>query len=180
MTEETFDNVCLRHPDTASNLGCGRCGDLICPQCMVQSPVGARCPDCASIGQAAIFRSTSTELSKTILYAIGGAVAFGFAFAVLVFIIWIIPFGHQVGGVVAAMVSGLGGVPVGEFVRRAGGYKLDSRLRIIAALTMFSAWVIGIAIATNLFGVWGGIFQNLMAFFGLGIGIYIAMNRVRP
>jgi hypothetical protein len=38
---------CARHPETETYLRCGRCGTPICPRCLVQTPVGARCPDCA-------------------------------------------------------------------------------------------------------------------------------------
>ncbi|MCI0809003.1 MAG: hypothetical protein J4N63_07605, partial [Chloroflexi bacterium] len=71
------------------------------------------------------------------------------------------------------------GAPVGEFVRRAGKYKLDSRLRTVAAITMFLVWVVGITIS-SLLGVWSGIFTNIIGYIGLGIGVYVAMNRVRP
>lgn len=37
---------CQRHPDTETYLRCSRCGAPICPRCLVQTPVGARCPDC--------------------------------------------------------------------------------------------------------------------------------------
>jgi hypothetical protein len=32
-----------------TGLLCGRCGTPICPRCLVQTPVGARCPDCANV-----------------------------------------------------------------------------------------------------------------------------------
>ncbi len=181
MTNDTFDNTCLRHPDILSNLRCGRCDALICPQCMVQSPVGARCPDCANIGQAPIFRATSGELAATIALSIGAAGIFGVAYALIIWVLWTLPLGHQVGNVAAALVIGLAGAPVGEFVRRAGKYKLDSRLRYVAALTMFLIWVVGFTLATStLLGVWTGVFLNIVAYIGLGVGIYVAMNRVRP
>jgi hypothetical protein len=28
---------------------CGRCETPICPRCLIQTPVGARCPDCANV-----------------------------------------------------------------------------------------------------------------------------------
>ena len=28
-------NYCARHPDTETNLRCGRCDTLVCPQCLV-------------------------------------------------------------------------------------------------------------------------------------------------
>ena len=179
MTDETFNNNCLRHPNVPSNLRCGRCGDLICPQCMIQSPVGARCPDCAIIGQAPIFRANSRELTTTIILSAVSALVFGTAYALIVWLLWNLPFNFQIGNVVASLIVGLAGVPVGEFVRKVGKYKLDNRLRYIAAFTMFFAWLIGINIAT-LLGLPGGLFTNIIALVGLAIGVYIAMNRVRP
>ena len=180
MTNDTFDSTCLRHPDTLSNLGCGRCGDLICPQCMVQSPVGARCPDCATIGRSPIFRATSVELTTTVALSMGAAVVFGTVYALAVWVLWNLPLNFQIGNVLASLLIGMGGAPVGEVVRRAGKFKLDSRLRIVAAFTMFMVWIIGIFIATSLLGVWDRIFYNIIGYIGLGIGVYVAMNRVRP
>jgi hypothetical protein len=40
---------CARHPQVETVLTCGRCGTPICPRCLVQTPVGARCPDCANV-----------------------------------------------------------------------------------------------------------------------------------
>lgn len=179
MTNEAFDSTCARHPDTASNLGCSRCGDLICPQCMVQSPVGARCPDCANIGQAPIFRSTPTEFSSAIVLSLVGALGFGIAYGILVWILWVLPLGFMIGNVAASFVIALAGSPIGEYVRRVGKYKLDARLRIVAAVTVLLTWMVGFTVAT-VFGVWNGVFLNIVAYIGLGVGIYVAMNRVRP
>ncbi len=179
MKNETLDNVCLRHTDTTSNLGCSRCGDLICPECLVQSPVGARCPDCATIGQAPIFRATPAELSAAITLSIAGAIGFGVIYGILVWVLWILPLGFMIGNVLASFIFALGAAPIGEYIRRVGKYKLDARLRIVAAFTMFIVWIIGFIIAST-FGVWNGLFLNIVAYIGLGIGIYVAMNRLRP
>src|SRR5919206_3470939 len=40
---------CASHPRVETYLRCGRCDRPICPQCLVQTPVGARCRDCARI-----------------------------------------------------------------------------------------------------------------------------------
>lgn len=39
--------TCYRHPDRETNVSCSRCGRPICPDCMYDSPVGMRCPECA-------------------------------------------------------------------------------------------------------------------------------------
>lgn len=38
--------VCYRHPDRETWLSCSRCGRPVCTQCVVEAPVGQRCPDC--------------------------------------------------------------------------------------------------------------------------------------
>lgn len=38
--------ACYRHPDRVAGVACQRCGRPICPQCMVQAPVGFQCPEC--------------------------------------------------------------------------------------------------------------------------------------
>ncbi len=38
---------CARHPNSETELACGRCETPICPQCAVMTDVGARCPTCA-------------------------------------------------------------------------------------------------------------------------------------
>jgi membrane associated rhomboid family serine protease len=41
-------NVCYRHPDRETAVSCSSCGRPICPDCMTPTPVGMRCPECAS------------------------------------------------------------------------------------------------------------------------------------
>jgi membrane associated rhomboid family serine protease len=38
--------TCYRHPNRETNVSCSRCGRPICPDCMYDSPVGMRCPEC--------------------------------------------------------------------------------------------------------------------------------------
>ena len=49
MTAAEDVTYCSRHPQVETALLCGRCGTPICPRCLVQTPVGARCPDCANV-----------------------------------------------------------------------------------------------------------------------------------
>ena len=41
-------DTCYRHPDRQTGVHCSNCGRPICPDCMTATPVGMRCPDCAS------------------------------------------------------------------------------------------------------------------------------------
>jgi hypothetical protein len=42
---------CARHPNVETYLRCGRCSTPICPRCLVQTPVGARCRECANVSR---------------------------------------------------------------------------------------------------------------------------------
>ena len=39
-------NTCYRHTDRETYINCARCGNFICPECMVSAPVGFQCVDC--------------------------------------------------------------------------------------------------------------------------------------
>ena len=40
--------TCYRHPGRETAVSCSNCGRPICPDCMTPTPVGMRCPECAS------------------------------------------------------------------------------------------------------------------------------------
>jgi membrane associated rhomboid family serine protease len=40
--------TCYRHPSRETGVSCSSCGRPICPDCMTTTPVGMRCPECAS------------------------------------------------------------------------------------------------------------------------------------
>ena len=40
--------TCYRHPNRETAVSCSSCGRPICPECMTPTPVGMRCPECAS------------------------------------------------------------------------------------------------------------------------------------
>lgn len=47
MTETETATTCYRHPDRETRVACSNCGRPICPDCMIPTPVGMRCPECA-------------------------------------------------------------------------------------------------------------------------------------
>lgn len=78
MSETISNDVdefpCVNHPGTLTALACGKCGVYICPRCMVFTPVGVRCRDCAQLRKLPQFDVSVTTL------AIAGGVGFGVAF----------------------------------------------------------------------------------------------------
>src|SRR5688572_5881248 len=66
---------CARHPGVETYLRCSRCDTPICPSCLVQTPVGARCRDCAGLRRLPTFHASKTLLVRAFLAAgVTGAV----------------------------------------------------------------------------------------------------------
>ena len=68
---------CATHPNVETNLRCGKCGKPICPKCMVQTPVGTRCRECARLNKAPTFRVSGWYYLRASGTALGLAVVVG-------------------------------------------------------------------------------------------------------
>jgi hypothetical protein len=78
MAEQTY---CKRHPDTATRLTCGNCGDAICPRCMVHAQVGVRCPDCGKAATLPTFQVSGLYLVRAVVAALTVGAVTGFIYA---------------------------------------------------------------------------------------------------
>src|SRR5581483_3983651 len=70
---------CARHPQVETALTCGRCGTPICPRCLVQTPVGARCPTCANVRRLPTVDIKPVFLARGFAAAVVAGVAVGVA-----------------------------------------------------------------------------------------------------
>ena len=68
---------CALHPDVETNLRCGKCEKPICPRCMVQTPVGARCKECARLYKLPTYTVSKKYYLRAAFTAVGMAVACG-------------------------------------------------------------------------------------------------------
>ena len=48
---------CYRHPDVETGVVCSRCDRGICPNCMINAPVGFQCPECVQSNAAPLVRT---------------------------------------------------------------------------------------------------------------------------
>jgi len=60
---------CATHPNVETELTCGRCGTPICPRCLVMTPVGARCRDCAQLRRIPTYEIKPTFLVRGVAAA---------------------------------------------------------------------------------------------------------------
>ena len=102
---ETF---CAYHPNRPATLRCNRCGNPICPQCAILTPVGYRCKSCIR-SQQRVFE-TARWYHFVIAFAVSallaglGSLLIGF---VGLFVILLAPLaGVAIGGILQRLLRG--------------------------------------------------------------------------
>ena len=156
---------CATHPDVETNLSCGKCGKPICPKCMVQTPVGARCRECANLKVLPQYAVSPNQYLRAIAVSIALAVSLGFAWG---FIWREVPFPYI--NIIFALALGY---IIGELTSRSANRKRGRWLQVIGGGGVVLSYIVA------LFSPWGLLFSfyDLIA---LALGIVIAASRLRP
>ena len=154
---------CKRHSEVETSVSCGRCGDPICPRCIVHAPVGVRCPDCGKSRPAPTFDVSTPFLMRGV--GAGLAVALG-AGLVISFISMLLrtPF-------LAALLIAALGYAVGESISVATNRKRGIRLRVVAVVSVLLGFMLITAVTQ-------GLTLNVFALLGAGAACYIAVSRL--
>ena len=162
---------CATHPTVETELACSRCGKGICPRCMVHTPVGARCRECAQVRRLPTYNVGATTMLRGALAAVIVGIGVGAIWAFFNIITYFF-FG---------VLAGLGiGYLIGESVSLSTNRRSGPPLQFIAVVGVLIAYFVRTG---ALFGVgdWG--FQDLRTDgFGLVvlvIGGLIAAGRLR-
>ena len=164
MVDLRAPTYCKRHPQTESYLGCSSCGDLICAQCMVQTPVGARCSDHGEAMRNPMTQTSNSEMTRSIIVGVGTSLGLHLLYVVMFSTLGTL-------GVVLAIFAPLAiGYFVGGAVYRSSGYTRNKNLAWVAAGSVFG----GFFVMTIIFG------PSSLGIFGVLIGGYMAYTRVRP
>lgn len=165
---------CAAHPDTETSLRCGKCGQPICPKCMVQTPVGARCRECARLNKPPTYRVSGPY------YLRAGGTALGVA--IITGLIW--GFVHHYLGGYSLIISVVFGYVVGYVVAEVTGLAINRKrgrwLAVIGAVAVIICFVTAGMVDFFRFGYFylGG-FMNLFTLVAVAVGIYFAVNRLR-
>jgi hypothetical protein len=133
--------ACKRHPANQTRLRCQSCDDPICPQCLVQTPVGQKCPTDAKLPRSSRAMGTPRQVGRAIGAAVGVAVVGGLALGFVV---------GLTGGFLSIIVSYFGGHGLGDVVRKAAEGNGAARFRTIA---MVGAGVMILVMWVSAFGI---------------------------
>ena len=156
-------NYCRKHPKVATNLRCNKCERFICPSCLVHTPVGGRCEQCANVRPLPTFDVGGAVLARGIAASLAIGTAGGVVF-------WLLsdPVLHRVPYLSMAAMIGLGYL-IGEGTSAAANRRRGRTLQYVAAAGFLTAY--GIIIAGSGFflsSIWGAL-----------IALYLATSKVR-
>jgi hypothetical protein len=160
---------CATHPDVETELRCGRCGKPICPRCLVQTPVGARCRQCAGLRRIPTYDVRPAYLVRGVAAAVAAGAALGGA--------WFLLVGRGRGGFAyVSLFLGLAiGYAIGETVSWATNRKRGAVLQGIAACGVVIAYFV-----RNLLGGSGPIaVDDIYGYVTVGLAIVVAIGRLR-
>jgi hypothetical protein len=103
--------TCYRHPSRETAVSCSDCGRPICPDCMVYSAVGIKCPECAKLPRSALVTLKPNRAARALLAAFLGGLGMAFGIVLL----------QGVGLFFALIMGYLIGIGMGELVLWASG-----------------------------------------------------------
>ena len=159
---------CATHPEIETNLKCGKCGKPICPKCMVQTPVGARCPDCARLYKLPTYRVSAKHYLRAVGTALGMAIVCG--------VVWgligsFVPFFF-----LNLLLAAGAGYAIGEVVSLSVNRKRGTGLATIAGIAVAISYLVSLLLP------WGlpfGLSFHFLDLLALALGIYVAVSRLR-
>ena len=158
---------CAKHPDVETNLACGKCGKPICPKCLVQTPVGMRCAECAGLKRLPTYQVTSRYYLKAIGVGIGIAIACGVAWWAINLIL---PFYF-----LQFFVGAGAGYAIGEVISLAVNRKRGTGLAVVSGICA----AFGFAVANVFSFLGGGITHVLLQLLVLVATVFMAVIRFR-
>ena len=164
QTSEYGLHRCAAHPEVETGLSCGRCGTYICPRCMVQTPVGARCNNCARVAK-------HPTLDVQPRYYIRASLAGGLT-AIAAGLVWGVLWGLPIPFLAWFLALGVGYV-VGEAISVASNRKRGTGLSVIAGVSM------ALAVAAAGFFPSASPISIIFWLVMVGGAYYMAINRVR-
>ena len=152
---------CATHPGVETNLRCSKCGKPICPKCLVQTPVGARCRDCAKLYKLPTYRVSAKYYLRAISTALGMAIVCGVVWGV---VRGFVPFFY-----LNLLLAPGAGYAIGEVVSFSVNRKRGTGLATIAGIAVAISYLVSLP-----FGLF-----HILDLLALALGIFVAVTRLR-
>ncbi len=166
---------CATHPNVETELACGKCGKPICPRCLVYTPVGTRCRECANVRKLPQYNISALFLLRALAAGVVAGAVLGVAWAFL--------FGFA-GGFFSLMAGLAVGYCVGEAISVATNRKVGVPLQAIAVVGVVVAFLVRDAVLLSSLRNFNVEFTDLLREDTFGwiatiVAAVVAMGRLR-
>jgi len=155
---------CAIHPEIETNLSCARCGKPICPKCLVETPVGAKCQDCAGLSKLPTYHVSTKYYLRAVVTGLVIAIICGLAWGR---IMGLVPFFY-----LNLLLAPGAGYVIGEVVSLSVNRKRGTGLAVVASIAMVISYL------ASIISPWGLGFR-LLDLLALALGVFVAVSRLR-
>jgi hypothetical protein len=169
---------CATHPEIETNLRCAKCGKPICPKCLVETPVGAKCRDCAGLSKLPTYHVSTTYYLRAVGTGLGMAITCGIVWSL---VMGLMPF-FYLNLYLNLLLAPAAGYAIGELVSLSVNRKRGTGLAIVAGITVVISYLISnirFSQGMILFSFSLSPFHLLLDLLALALGIFIAVSRLR-
>jgi hypothetical protein len=162
---------CATHPDVETALGCSRCGKPICGRCLVHTPVGARCMECAQVKKVPTYNVQKGTLGRAIAAGAGAGIAVGLLWG------FFNPLTYFFFGIIAGLAVGYG---IGEIISVATNRRAGQQLQSIAVGAVLLAYCVRVGVLMTV-GTWAidNVQRDLIGLLATLVAAFIAAGRLR-
>lgn len=129
LPDKTF---CYKHKNKETKLSCTECGRYICYNCIVQLPVGQKCPDCLKSKVTHLEKISSRQYLVAIIVALVVASLMGYLFNL----------GNNFGFFYQLIFAYVVGFIVSKSICKAIGYKISKKIQLIVVTSIFIGFFI--------------------------------------
>ncbi|HYM14163.1 MAG TPA: B-box zinc finger protein [Dehalococcoidia bacterium] len=157
---------CATHPEVETELACSRCGKAICPRCLVYTPVGARCRECANVRRLPVYNVSREVVVRGVASAAGAGIAIGVAWAFFNLVTYFLygalaglAIGYAIGEIVSLSTNRRAGPPLQAMA--VGGVLLAFAVRL-GVLLALAGWTLR-DVRTDAFGLIAVVIAAFMA-----------------
>jgi hypothetical protein len=121
---------CANHPTVETVLRCSKCGKPICARCVIQTPVGGRCRECANLKRLPIYQVGPGGLLKALILGTGTAFVVGGLIL-------------NVGSWFLLILSFVPGLAVAEAINWATNHKRGREVVVVAGVSLIVGTILG-------------------------------------
>ncbi|MBI2832338.1 MAG: hypothetical protein HYX79_08790 [Chloroflexi bacterium] len=165
---------CNSHPDVETTLRCGKCGKPICPRCLVQTPVGTRCRECARLRKLPTFQVSAKHYLAAAGAGLGTAIATGIVWGVAG---WFLAAFLSIG--LNLILAPAVGYTIGNVISLSVNHRRGTGLAILAGFCVAISFLVAILFPWGLSFNPAYFLSSILNLVAVAIGVFAAVSRLR-